>query len=147
MCWYKTTPSNVLNTHVIILNPGSLSSEDFLIWACLIEKGSSYLQLQTPTLNTRVSTSLYQSMTICIKWPDQSMRAGGKQILVDQSNPVMVCLRSCHEYSLWDSCAYYKFNVMPVRQSFFFWFLRPRWAHMHHFASVTKIAGYWFTRS
>ncbi len=57
----------------IILNPGSLSSEDFLIWACLMEKGSSYLQLsgpalihnssinifQTPTLNTRVSTSLY----------------------------------------------------------------------------------------
>ncbi len=28
-----------------ILNPGSLSSEDFLIWACLIEKESSYLQL------------------------------------------------------------------------------------------------------
>ncbi len=26
----------------ILLNPGSLSSEDFLIWACLIEKGSSY---------------------------------------------------------------------------------------------------------
>ncbi len=55
---------------MLILNPGSLSSEDFLIWACLIEKGSSYLQLssinifQTPTLNTRVSASLYQSMTI-----------------------------------------------------------------------------------
>ena len=34
----------------IFLNPGSLSSEDFLIWACLIEKGSSYLQLGGPAL-------------------------------------------------------------------------------------------------
>ncbi len=33
---------------MVILNPGSLSSEDFLIWACLIEKGSSYLQLSGP---------------------------------------------------------------------------------------------------
>ena len=33
---------------VIILNPGSVSSEDFLIWACLIGKGSSYLQLSGP---------------------------------------------------------------------------------------------------
>ncbi len=24
----------------LILNPGSLSSEDFLLWACLIEEGS-----------------------------------------------------------------------------------------------------------
>ncbi len=65
----------------LILNPGSLSSEDFLTWACLIEKGSSYLQLsgpaqihnssinifQTPTLNTGVSSSLYQSMTILLE--------------------------------------------------------------------------------
>ncbi len=65
-------PFNIFKREIFIfLNPGSLSSEDFLIWACLIEKGSSYLQLsgpinifQTPTLNTRVSTSLYQSMTI-----------------------------------------------------------------------------------
>ncbi len=34
----------------IILNSGSLSSEDFLIWACLIEKESSYLQLGGPAL-------------------------------------------------------------------------------------------------
>ncbi len=34
----------------VILNPGSLSSEDFLIWACLIEKESSYLQLGGPAL-------------------------------------------------------------------------------------------------
>ncbi len=34
----------------LILNPGSLSSEDFLIWACLIEKESSYLLLGGPAL-------------------------------------------------------------------------------------------------
>ncbi len=32
----------------LILNPGSLSSEDFLIWACLIEKGSWFLQPSGP---------------------------------------------------------------------------------------------------
>ncbi len=37
-----------INAQGLILNPGSLSSEDFLIWACLIEKGSSYLQLSGP---------------------------------------------------------------------------------------------------
>ncbi len=68
----------------IILNAGNLSSEHFLLWACLIEKGSEYLQLiearvmlqQMPlcgseiksfklqTLYTRVSSSYYQFMTI-----------------------------------------------------------------------------------
>ncbi len=53
--WTKVTPQSIWNHckgmsgkeinnlfHFlsIILNPGSLSSEDFLIWACLIEEGS-----------------------------------------------------------------------------------------------------------
>ena len=33
-------PHSKSYTKVIILNPGSLSSEDFLLWACLIEEGS-----------------------------------------------------------------------------------------------------------
>ncbi len=34
----------------LFLNPGSLSSEDFLIWACLIEKGSQFLHLNYITV-------------------------------------------------------------------------------------------------
>ncbi len=34
-----TFSQEVLPTH-LILNPGSLSLEDFLLWACLIEEGS-----------------------------------------------------------------------------------------------------------
>ncbi len=47
---YRVDPGLEMHILILILNPGSLSSEDFLIWACLIEKESSYLQLGGPAL-------------------------------------------------------------------------------------------------
>ncbi len=73
-----------LKVFFVILNAGSLSSEHFLLWACLIEKkmcackfgrvlrnymklhNSSIKSLKHQTLYARVSSSYHQSMAIII---------------------------------------------------------------------------------